>query len=95
VRRRYLVSYDVADDKRRTQIFELLLGYGDHVQYSVFLADLTEQERLTLQGRLLGRMNERDDQVLIVDLGRETRPLDLALEVLGKSYRPTTRSIVV
>jgi CRISPR-associated protein Cas2 len=95
VRRRYLVSYDVADDKRRTKIFELLGGYGDHVQYSVFLADLTEQERVTLQGRLLGLMNERDDQVLIVDLGRETRPLDHALEVLGKSYRPATRSIVV
>lgn len=95
MRRRYVVSYDVADDRRRTKLFELLLGYGDHVQFSVFLADLTAQELVTLRGRMLELMNEREDQVLIVDLGRETRPLDETLDVLGKSYRPFVRAMVV
>ena len=35
-RRHYLVTYDVSDDKRRTHLFKLLEGNGDHVQYSVF-----------------------------------------------------------
>lgn len=95
MRRRYLVSYDVADDKRRTKIFELLQGYGDHVQYSVFLADLTPQEVVRLRGRLLDLMNEREDQVLIVDLGREARPLEGTMDVMGKPYRPATRAMVV
>jgi CRISPR-associated protein Cas2 len=95
MRRRYLVSYDVADDRRRTKIFELLLGYGDHVQFSVFLADLTPSEVVELRTRLQGWMDEREDQVLIVDLGQETRALTEMLEVLGKPYVPSARSIVV
>ena len=95
MRRRYLVSYDISDDKRRSKVFELLEGNGDHVQYSVFLADLTEQDLVRLRGRLLERINEREDQVIIVDLGRETRPLQNTLEVLGKPYSPSTRVMVV
>lgn len=95
MRRRYLVSYDVASDKRRTQVFELLLAYGDHVQFSVFLSDLSERELIVLRGKLLELINEREDQVLIVDLGRETRPLENTLEVLGKPYQPATRTMVV
>ena len=95
MRRRYVVSYDVADDRRRTKIFELLEGYGDHVQYSVFLTDLTQQELIALRVKLRERMNEREDQVLIVDLGRETRPLENTLEVLGKPYRPSSRAMIV
>ena len=95
MRRRYVISYDIADDKRRTRVFELLLGYGDHVQYSVFLSDLSQRELIILRSRLLEVINERDDQVLIIDLGKETRPLENSLEVLGKSYQPPTRSMVV
>lgn len=95
MRRRYVVSYDVTDDRRRTKIFELLEGYGDHVQFSVFLADLTQQELVALRVKLRERMNEKEDQVLIVDLGRETRPLENTLEVLGKPYRPTSRAMIV
>ena len=33
---RYVVCYDVADDRRRRKLAELLDGYGDRVQGSVF-----------------------------------------------------------
>ena len=33
---RYIVCYDVSDDKRRRKISELLDGYGDRIQDSVF-----------------------------------------------------------
>ncbi len=95
MRRRYVISYDIADDKRRTRVFELLLGYGDHVQYSVFLSDLSPRELIVLRSRLLELINERDDQVLVIDLGKETRPLENSLEVIGRSYQPPTRSMVV
>ncbi len=95
MRRRYVISYDIADDKRRTRVFELLLGYGDHVQYSVFLSDLSPRELIVLRSRLLELINERDDQVLVIDLGKETRPLENSLEAIGRSYQPPTRSMVV
>ena len=31
-RRIYLCTYDVAEDKRRTKLFELLKDHGEHVQ---------------------------------------------------------------
>ncbi|MBV6522542.1 MAG: CRISPR-associated endoribonuclease Cas2 [Gemmatimonadaceae bacterium] len=95
MRRRYVVSYDVSDDRRRTRILELMHGYGDHVQFSVFVADLTDQELIVMRGRLREEMNEREDQVLIVDMGRETSPLEDSLEVLGRPYRPSGRTLVV
>lgn len=95
MRRRYVISYDIADDKRRTRVFELLLGNGDHVQYSVFLADLSQRELIILRGKLLELINVREDQVLIIDLGKEARPLENSLEVMGKPYRPPARSMVV
>lgn len=95
MRRRYVISYDISDDKRRTRIFELLLGNGDHVQFSVFLADLSQRELIVLRTKLLQIINERDDQVLIIDLGKETRSLDASLEVIGRSYHPPSRSMVV
>jgi CRISPR-associated protein Cas2 len=95
MRRRYLVSYDISDDKRRTRAFELVLGYGDHVQYSVFLADLSQRELIVLRGKLIEVINVREDQVLIIDLGKETRSLESVLEVIGKAYRPPARSMVV
>jgi len=95
MRRRYAISYDISDDKRRTRVFELLLGNGDHVQFSVFLADLSQRELIVLRTKLLQIINEREDQVLIIDLGKETRSLDASLEVIGRSYEPPSRSMVV
>lgn len=39
-RMRYVICYDVPDDKRRTRLAKCLDGYGDRVQYSVFEAVL-------------------------------------------------------
>ena len=46
-RKRYLVTYDVSDDKRRTKIFKTLYAYGDHAQYSVFICELNAREYVT------------------------------------------------
>ncbi len=95
MRRRYVVSYDISDNKRRARVFELLLAYGNHLQFSVFLADLSERELIILRAKLSALIHEREDQVVIVDIGRETRPLEVALEVLGRPYTPPSRTMVV
>jgi CRISPR-associated protein Cas2 len=40
-RQRALLTYDIADDRRRLRVWKLLRGYGVAVQESVFLLDLT------------------------------------------------------
>ena len=94
-RRHYLVSYDVSDDKRRTRLFKLLEGEGDHAQYSVFFCELNAAELAGLRAGITAIIHDREDQVLILDLGPGDRPLDQGLEVLGSPYNPLTRTLVV
>lgn len=65
----YLVSYDVADAKRLRKAYQLLLGYGDSVQYSVFYCELTPMERQQLKAELWNILEFDEDRVMLVDLG--------------------------
>lgn len=44
-------------------------GYGEPLQYSVFVCDLTRVELLDLKTALLQELNQREDSVGIFDLG--------------------------
>lgn len=46
-----IVTYDVSDDRRRTRLHELLLGYGSPVQFSVFECDLEPAQLAILRRR--------------------------------------------
>lgn len=93
--RRYAVAYDISDDKRRTVVFKTLQGYGDHAQYSVFFCELSAADLVRLRSALREAIHEKEDQVMLIDLGRSDRSFTEDLEVLGRSYEPSVRSIVV
>ena len=95
MRRHYVVSYDISDDRRRNKVYVLLLGAGDHAQYSVFFCELNDTELVQLRTRLRKEINEREDQVMIVDLGEARVPLERGLEVIGRRYTPSVRTLVV
>lgn len=94
-RRQYLICYDISDDKRRTRVFNLLMGLGDHLQYSVFLCILNDREIIATRSDLAQAIHARDDQVVIVDLGSQENSLDRILECLGKRYDPPARVQIV
>lgn len=95
VRRRYLVSYDISDDKRRTAVFDAMHGFGDWAQFSIFFCELTPAELARMRGVLRARIDQVEDQILILDLGRARTPLEANLEVLGRGYEPVVRSFIV
>ena len=95
MRKRYLIAYDVADDKRRNAIFKALMGNGDHVQYSVFLCELNAVELQRLKGLLTDSMNARQDQIIILNMGPAEGELTAKLQCLGKAYAPPARVQVV
>ena len=95
MRKRYLIAYDVADDKRRTAIFKVLMGNGDHVQFSVFLCQLSDVELARLKGDLAESVNARQDQVVILDLGPADSDLASRFECIGKAYTPPARVMVI
>ena len=73
MRHRYLITYDICDEKRLHQVHKAMIGLGDHLQYSVFLCDFSKEELVLAREKLRGLMNQKEDSVLIADLG----PLDL------------------
>jgi CRISPR-associated protein Cas2 len=91
----YVVTYDISDDRRRDKVFRILHGFGDHTQYSVFLCELNEQELARLRTRVRPHIDHREDQLLIVEIGRATRLAAANIEAIGKPYDPPVRSIVI
>jgi len=94
-RRRYLVTYDIADDKRRTAVFASCRQQGDHTQYSVFLAELDARELVVFQAELDALIHHAEDQILIADLGPADRDAGRIIASLGLPYDPPSRALVV
>lgn len=69
-RRRYLVAYDIRDDQRLRQVASCMEGYGDRIQYSVFVCDLSDHEFVAMRVDLESRMKVSEDSVMVVDIGR-------------------------
>ena len=68
-RKRYLVGYDISEPKRLRNVHKAMCGYGDPLQYSVFVCDLDGVERWAMQHDLGAIIHHEEDRVLIVDLG--------------------------
>src|SRR5690625_4435293 len=94
-RRHYLVCYDVADDKRRNRIFQTLKDHGSHIQYSVFLCELSPSELAGLRGQLDEAAHKKEDQVLLVDLGPQQHDPPDRIDAIGRAFIPGTNALIV
>ncbi len=94
-RTRYLVTYDVVDDRRRGRIHDVLRDFGDRLQYSVFRCDLGPRELVRLRELLHEAVHHTEDQVLFVDLGPAESRLPDRVEVLGRAVAPIRRARIV
>lgn len=94
-RRRYIVTYDIAEDRRRAKVHKAMLDFGDPVQYSVFICELDDRERICLNARLAALIDHRADQVLTVDLGPASREVDMVVHSIGRDFMCRARVVVV
>jgi CRISPR-associated protein Cas2 len=83
-RRRYLLAYDISDDKRLRNVLDVAKDFGVRLQYSVYLCDLDPMERVDLRVALRLVIDERIDRVAIVDLGEVERLASERWEFLGR-----------
>lgn len=65
----FVIAYDISDDRRRNRVARVLLGVGERVQKSVFVATLDAEQQIELR-RILGVIMREQDQL-------EWFPLDL------------------
>ncbi|WP_119157601.1 CRISPR-associated endonuclease Cas2 [Caldimonas tepidiphila] len=73
MRRLWVVSYDVADDRRRQRLADYLLGWGDRVLESVFECVWRADQLPQVQQELAARIEPREDRLWLVPVCRHCR----------------------
>jgi CRISPR-associated protein Cas2 len=77
----YLITYDIADDRRRDDVATLLSGYGPRVQLSVFECEIrTRHEAAVLRAKLRDLIDPIEDQIRVYPLNE---PAARSVIVLG------------
>jgi CRISPR-associated protein Cas2 len=59
----YVVAYDIPDDRRRTKVHQILMGFGTWTQYSLFECFLSRKELILLQSKLDANLDATQDSV--------------------------------
>jgi CRISPR-associated protein Cas2 len=95
VRTVYIVSYDICDARRLRNVYRLMRGFGDHIQYSVFRCDLSAREVADLRAKLEPVIDHRADQVLLIDLGPPDGRASECIQSVGRAYTPLLRRPVI
>lgn len=89
----WVVCYDITDDKRRTKVYKLLRGFGDHVQFSVFRCVLSAIQQARLIDRLQLLIKPSEDQVLLIPLGSADSARSWELVAVGLPVVPRDRVV--
>jgi CRISPR-associated protein Cas2 len=90
----YIVTYDIADDKRWRSVFKIMKGYGEWLQLSVFQCRLSPRRHAELIELLAGTINNRHDHVLLVDIGPAERVTPRVVS-LGKTFDAVAKAPVI
>lgn len=59
----YVIAYDIPEDRRRTKVHEILLGFGTWTQYSLFECFLSRKDLILLQAKLSEHLIATEDSV--------------------------------
>ncbi|MGH3870245.1 MAG: hypothetical protein ACRDSR_01805 [Pseudonocardiaceae bacterium] len=85
------MAYDIADPKRLRRICTLMEDYGERLQYSVFLCDLTVAERAELESAVTEVMTFMTTASSRSTSGHSTRPPQYAPSDAPAACRPPAR----
>lgn len=85
MRHRYVVAYDIRNDVRLRQVHGVVKSFGERLQYSVFLCDLTMTEKIALKTELRAVLDHRCDSIVFIDLGDAVARGNACFEFMGSS----------
>lgn len=95
MRHTYVVTYDICDPKRLRKVYKLMLGWGDHLQLSVFQCDLNHRELVELRVQLSRVIKPTEDQVLFANLGTVEGRGSESITSIGRPYVDPERVAIV
>ena len=90
----YIVTYDVADEKRWRRLFKLMHGYGEWLQLSVFQCRMTRMRQLELVRQIEAILDREKDHLLMLDIGPAENVQPRVLSI-GKAFAPIERLPVI
>jgi len=94
VRNLYLLSYDIHDEERLHNVFTIALGYGERIQLSVFLCELSAREYTMLIRELMDTIDCKKDSVLLINIGQDKSRS--RIKFLGKNIQlPERRAVII
>ncbi len=94
-RHRYVVCYDVREPTRLRRTHDTMLGFGDPLQYSVFVCELSSSERILMEEAVRRVAALEEDSVLIIDLGPASGVARARIRALGKGRVPERERLTV
>lgn len=59
----YVIAYDIPDDRRRTKVHQVLMGFGKWTQYSLFECFLSRKELVLVRSKLAEHLVVSEDSV--------------------------------
>lgn len=79
-----LVTYDISSDKRWRKIHTLMQDYGQPIQYSVFMCQLTAIDEVRLMEAARDLIDPSEDQLILVRLQPAGKSLAGKLQSIGR-----------
>ncbi|MBU1534107.1 CRISPR-associated endonuclease Cas2 [Myxococcota bacterium] len=95
MRSTYLVTYDISSPRRLQKVYKCMCGFGSHIQFSVFLCDLTPKDKIRMVKQLADLIEKKQDQVLLIHLGPANEKTPNRIDSIGRPYIPTGSTYVV
>lgn len=89
--RLYVVAYDTPSDRRRARVHNILSGFGQWTQYSVFELFLTPKQVAQLRNKLEQVVDKQEDSLRLYPLCAACQK---SVETMG-SPRPASPQTVV
>jgi CRISPR-associated protein Cas2 len=91
-----VISYDIADDKRRSRVADELMSYGRRIQYSVFWCTLSARQLARIEARIAELILHDQDQVLFLRLGPPEGKSARGVFAIGRRFEaPGTEPVIV
>lgn len=95
-RKRFLVAYDIRDEKRLRQVHKTMKGFGWAMQYSVFICDLDSMEMTSMKMALGGVIHHGADSIAVIDLGPPADRGQRCFQFMGIAPQlPTSGPVII
>jgi len=96
MRQVFLVAYDISDPKRLYHVHKRLMGYGEPLQYSVFICLLSPKELILMTEAIEEVIKKREDRIMVVNLGPEGKNTENRITCIGmKKDLPSRDAVIV